>query len=178
MPNSVQTSYQQSRNGKEWKGSLPHIKNQNLEKFWDLYPFKINYDEVEDYFERTDPRGDLFNEIIDGVKKYKNYVETQERHNLVKRLENEKETTIYTMKPLTWLTRKRWKEDYKFTRDEEIFIMREKLIKNNNLDCYYSYEIFLKKQSNEELIELFKRNQIPDEDFFPEYNREERFVNK
>lgn len=174
LTNSFQKETNHHRNGKERKGIVNAIQEQHLNQFWSLYPFKINYVEVEDYFERNNPTGSLFSEIIDGTKRYKNYIEMQERHNLIKRLDKKQETTIYTMKPITWLTKKKWKEDYKFTREEEIFIMRENVVKNNDLDCYYEYHRYLKKQSDECLIELYESNQIPDEDFFTEYNCTER----
>ena len=178
LTTSIQKRTQYHRNGKETKRLLTETKEHRLEQFWRLYPFKINYAEVECYFEENDPTDALFDEIIDGTKRYKNYIETQERHNLIKRLDKKQEKTIYVMKPFTWLTKKRWKEDYKFTREEEIFIMRENIIKNNDLDCYFEYHRYLKKQSDEYLIELYESNQIPDEDFFQEYNCKERELNR
>lgn len=100
------SSQSPSKNGENGvKGKEGDIQTEMFDKFWNAYDNKKGKKNAEKAFRRISPDSELFQKIMDGVKKY---------HNSRKWKEG------YRKEPATWLNGECWNDEY----DEESEVRR------------------------------------------------------
>jgi hypothetical protein len=106
ISNNSSSSQSPSKNGENGvKGKEGDIQTEMFDKFWNAYDNKKGKKNAEKAFRRISPDSELFQKIMDGVKKY---------HNSRKWKEG------YRKEPATWLNGECWNDEY----DEESEVRR------------------------------------------------------
>ena len=92
---------------------IKEIYKEKFEKFWKMYPRKVNKFKTEEWFKKNNPNNHLFEIILNQLEKYKASDEWT------------KDNGKYIPYPTTWLNQKRWEDDIEQKNNSQ----------NNNQSC-------------------------------------------